>query len=362
MERCKNCILPETYPGIYFNENGICNICLNFEKFKLIGDPELKKVFKSSRGKRYDCIVPLSGGRDSTYVLYAARKYYGLKVLAVNYDNEVRHEQAMINMTNACKTLGADFISIRSKNNYATKFVRDILKTTIPMGPHAVVTNISCTYGIYANIFRTAEEEEIPIILWGRSSNEQLASTADNAVDKIKVKKIEKAISNIKPIDKLFSRGSFYYVRSLFYRLCQRLEFPVSGNKKIGVDFPVLKNKNIKQVFFYDYIEWDRKKLVQTIQQELNWQKPSDHISTWRFDCRFSDLIMYCFVKQFGFSKRCIGYSNMIRDGKMTREEALRKELQQIVEIQKGETSLKINNFLRELRLPEKYIEIVENY
>jgi len=356
--------LPETYPGISFDEKGVCSVCSGFEQFQTAGEDELKKILNSNKGKKYDCIIPLSGGRDSTYVLYMASKVYGLKVLAVNYDNELRHEQALKNMKSACDILGADFVEIRSKNNVATKFVRDILRATIPMGPAVVVTNLcrACNYGIKSAVFRTAEKEGAPIILWGRSSNEQLASSANEAVDKKKVLEIERTISNIKPIDKLFSRGSFYYLRSLLHRVNQGLEFPVSGNKKISVQFPVLKNKDIKEVFFYDYVEWDRRKQVQTIQQELNWHKPSDSISTWRYDCRFVEFIMYCFVKKFGFSKRCVGYANMIRDGKMTREEGLSQELEQLEQIRSGESMKRVRGLLEELRIPNKYIQKVENY
>ena len=364
MNRCTRCVLPETYPGISFDENGVCSVCLNWEKFKPAGEDELKKILFSNKRKIYDCIIPLSGGRDSTYVLYYAKKVYGLKVLAVNYDNEVRSEQAIINMKNACNKLGVDFLTIRSKRDIVTKFLRDILRVTIPMGPDVLVTNIcrACNYGIKSAVFRAAEKEEVPIILWGRSSNEQLASTAIDAVDNKKVKEIERKISKVKPIDKLFSQGSFYYLRSLLYRVMQRFEFPVSGNKRIGVDFPVLRNKNIKEVFFYDYIEWDRRRQIKTITEELNWQKPPDAISTWRYDCKLVQLIDYCFENRFGFSKHSIGYSNMIRDGKMAREEALRQELQQIDQIQKGESILKIKDLLRPLRLPEKYIKMIENY
>ncbi len=113
MKRCSKCICPETYPGIQFYD-GICNFCLNYERQKPLGEKELRKILASSKGKKYDCIVPLSGGRDSTFVLYMA-KNYGLNVLAVNYDNEFYSKQVQINMKNACKILGVDFISFRSK-------------------------------------------------------------------------------------------------------------------------------------------------------------------------------------------------------------------------------------------------------
>ena len=72
MKRCKKCILPENYPGITFNEEGICNYCLTYKKREYYGEEELKKILEAYRNKNgnYDCIVGISGGRDSAYALY----------------------------------------------------------------------------------------------------------------------------------------------------------------------------------------------------------------------------------------------------------------------------------------------------
>ena len=99
--------MPVTVPGITFDEKGICSYCLSYQQEYSLGREALEDIIASSRNinNQYDCIVPLSGGRDSTFVLYAAKALYDLKVLAVSYDNEFRIEQALVNMQNACKIL-----------------------------------------------------------------------------------------------------------------------------------------------------------------------------------------------------------------------------------------------------------------
>ena len=88
MRRCTRCILPETFPGIKFNGVGVCNYCLNHEPVKVRGEQELEKVLSKyrGRGEKYDCIVPISGGRDSAFVLHQIVKEYNMRTLALTFD------------------------------------------------------------------------------------------------------------------------------------------------------------------------------------------------------------------------------------------------------------------------------------
>jgi hypothetical protein len=72
MQRCTKCILPSSFPGIVFNEQGICNYCLQHVPVSVYGEAELKRVLSQYRGKgdKYDCILTLSGGRDSAFVMH----------------------------------------------------------------------------------------------------------------------------------------------------------------------------------------------------------------------------------------------------------------------------------------------------
>jgi hypothetical protein len=78
--RCTNCILPESYPGIKFNNDGICNVCISAFRgeshFKKKSKDQLDEIILKSKGlhSKYDAIVPLSGGKDSTYVAYYLKK------------------------------------------------------------------------------------------------------------------------------------------------------------------------------------------------------------------------------------------------------------------------------------------------
>ena len=93
MKYCKKCVMPDTKPDLFFDENGVCDACQSADKKnKLIDWPERKKEFdgliekyRSKDTSRYDCIVPVSGGKDSTYQAYLMKKY-GLNPLCVNFE------------------------------------------------------------------------------------------------------------------------------------------------------------------------------------------------------------------------------------------------------------------------------------
>ena len=91
MTYCKRCVIPSTKPGVKFNSDGICSACISVEiKHKTDWKKREKKLneicdqVRGSNGNGYECIVPVSGGKDSTYQAYVMSKRYNLKVLCVN--------------------------------------------------------------------------------------------------------------------------------------------------------------------------------------------------------------------------------------------------------------------------------------
>ena len=112
MKRCSHCILPETYPKISFNKQEICSICSNYKGFVPQSETILTNCTKIAKRKNriYDALVPLSGGKDSTYILYLAKKVYGLNVLAYTFDNGFLTDFALKNIKSALEILNVDHI------------------------------------------------------------------------------------------------------------------------------------------------------------------------------------------------------------------------------------------------------------
>lgn len=317
MKRCTKCIFHENIPGISFNDEGICNYCEEYVPFKELGEEKLLELIDSVREHdgEYNCIVPMSGGRDSTYVLYMAKAVYGLNPLAVNFDNEFANPQAVKNIENACEVLSVDLRVVRSKRDIATKFVKSNVRAGIPMGMRTLAGSFcrQCAYGYKGVVYIEAEKEHVPLILWGASSAE---STKDMRELMVESKARSRYWKLINP---------HLYLTEI-RALQQRMEFAVPGNPLFSRSTPVLMNKQIREVSVFDYVKWDRELIKDTIMNKLGWRKPEGHISSWRSDCVLHEIVNYCYVKLLGCTMDCIGYCNMIRSGQMTREVALAQE------------------------------------
>lgn len=123
LHRCNECLLPENYPGIEFDDGGVCNICNEFKKYR----SEIESYFKAeadfdgvaaemkSNSDQYDCLLLYSGGKDSTYVLYKLIDY-GLKVMTYTFDNGYISKTAFKNIEATTNKLGITHHTISSEN------------------------------------------------------------------------------------------------------------------------------------------------------------------------------------------------------------------------------------------------------
>jgi glutamine---fructose-6-phosphate transaminase (isomerizing) len=112
IKRCTKCVLPETYPYIEFDEKGVCNFCRTFVPKKSLGEDKLlelvEKFYKDKKHK--NCLVGLSGGFDSCYTIYAAKKLLKLDPIAYTYDWGLTTDYARINQSIICQKLGVEHI------------------------------------------------------------------------------------------------------------------------------------------------------------------------------------------------------------------------------------------------------------
>ncbi|OGD79060.1 MAG: hypothetical protein A2Y64_06645 [Candidatus Coatesbacteria bacterium RBG_13_66_14] len=285
----------------------------------MLGEDELRKIIEGVRGRfAFDCIVPLSGGRDSAYVLYMAKRHFGLRTLAVNFDNEFQTPQAKANILAACGILDVPLVTYRSRWGTGKKTVHYAIRAALDGGIRAMADCFcnACSYGYRACCYIAAEKFNVPLILWGESAGEYTQPMTDEHL----------RLGLTARIRKQFSGAGLLYRLNL-YR--QRLEFPVRGNfwRNLALLAPRLKRADTREIAFFDYVPWNRDLLKRTITRELGWKKPDDSVSTWRIDCKLDRLVTFCYYNIFGCSKHCFGYHNMINDRQMSREKALGQEL-----------------------------------
>ena len=141
IQQCKKCLYDSNIPYITFDTNGICNYCNQFEKLEKEyptgknGMEYLKKlaqkINKESVGKKYNVVVGVSGGCDSTYLLYLTKKL-GLRPLAAHFDNTWNSKIAVENINNALKKLDIDLFTYVVNNKEYNDIFKSFLKASVP--------------------------------------------------------------------------------------------------------------------------------------------------------------------------------------------------------------------------------------
>jgi N-acetyl sugar amidotransferase len=174
MKHCVRCGLPETYETIEFDVNGICNICEQHKyKHSKIDWPSRKEQFgnliEEYRGKYdYDCIVPFSGGKDSTFTLYHLVTEYKLKPLVVQFNHGFMRPNLLKNNERTFKQLGVDVISFTPNWQLVKRLMRESLVRKGDFCWH-------CHTGIFSYPMHIAIKFNIPLVLWGEPSSEYTA-------------------------------------------------------------------------------------------------------------------------------------------------------------------------------------------
>lgn len=313
-QRCTRCLMPGSYPGINFDNKGVCNHCLNFRKKETLGEKLLLKKLNSVNGDKYDCIVGISGGKDSCYVTYLAKEKYKLRTLAVCYDFPFLCDLARDNIKNVCNALSVDLVIVKSKNNLEYELLRNHLISLADTGT-SWGQCIFCHYGIDAILFNIAKEKKAPFILGGITKYE-LWNPGNRT--KMLLKRIRKL-----PVSDILQ--FIYYQSKAYMRLVdQRRQFRIPYNNPYNVyTRSTLPLNGPLNVNVFDYIQWDHNVIEKTLTAETGWIKPEKSIS-WRYDCSLEPFLDYTYKKEFGISTVGIYLSNLIRDGQINRDEAFK--------------------------------------
>lgn len=305
MTICKKCVLDETVPDIEFNEGGVCNYCELHAKLSEAfpnderGKKALEKIFeklkKQGEGQKYDCIVGISGGVDSTYLIHLV-KSYGLRPLAVHVDNGWNSEISISNVKNSIKKLNVDLVTYVIDWNEMKDVLRSFMKASYAWadGP----TDIA----LVSVLYRVAKENGVKNILVGNNfRTEGRQPTEWTHIDARTINSIHKKFGNLKKL-KSFPNLT---ILDLF-----KYEF------LYGI-------KIVKPLYYIDYDKEEAKKLVT---KEYGWKDYGGHHHESIFS-RF--IIGYWLPQKFDIDKRKITFSAQIRSGFRDRKQAL-EELKEL--------------------------------
>lgn len=178
MRWCSACVLPDTRPNLEFGDDGVCNACRLSETKRDVDWPERRRRFEEivrdakSRRAAYDCVVPVSGGKDSTWQVVTCLDY-GLRPLAVSWKPPARTEIGARNLANLID-LGVDHIDFRVNPNVEKRFMSLTFERAgdpaIPM--HLAIFNFPLTVAVR---FR------VPLVVWGENSALEYGGTSKDA-------------------------------------------------------------------------------------------------------------------------------------------------------------------------------------
>jgi hypothetical protein len=323
--------MPSTYPDITFNNDGVCNHCINYKKSKPIGEKFFLQKINAKHGKHYDCVVGISGGKDSCYVAYLAKKIFGLRVLAVSYDFPFMVDLARKNTKTVCEHLGIELLVVKSRNNLEYNLLRNHLISLAATGT-TWGQCMFCHYGIEAILYETARSKEIPFILSGVTNNEVWWNPGN------RISILAKRLKSLTFTEKVLF--GLYQCKAYIRLVDQRRQFPIIGNSCFNAYQRAHAPLNGPETIpVFNYIEWNQDIIEKTLQEETGWQKPAKSL-TWRYDCILEPLLDFTYKREFGISSAGLYICGLVRSGLVSREEALRL-------IEESEDQTRLNTSLK---------------
>lgn len=321
LKQCNACNLPETYETIEFDAKGVCNVCRQKE-FKTAAidwtsrKADLDKLVEQYRGKyEYDCIVPFSGGKDSTFTLYYLMKEYKIKPLVVQFNHGFMREGLLKNNERTFKSLGADVLSF-TPNWKLVK--RVMLEALIRKGDFCW----HCHTGIFAYPMHVALKYQVPLVFWGEPSSEYTAyyDYRENEIEEVD--------------ETRFNRFVNLGITAEDMAGMIKDDFAFDPRDLAPFSYPAmsaLKRLRYRSVCLGSFIPWDVKKQVEVIQRELGWQGDQVEGMPWeeypyeKIECHMQGVRDYIKFLKRGYSRVTQMTALDLRNGRISMEKA--KEL-----------------------------------
>jgi len=353
LARCSKCILPSTMPFISFDKEGVCNYCKNYKIQNLMGKEKLKEKLlelTNSEGKT-ELIFAFSGGRDSCYALHYLVKELGIKPIAYSYDWGMITDLGRRNQARLLGKLGIEHVivsaDLRKKRNNVHKNVEAWLKKPdLGMIPLIIA-------GDKQMFFHAQEVQE--------HYNAKGFMFSVNYLEKTDFKT---GFANVNTVDleglsMALTKKNKYAM--IWHYLKNFMINPSYINSSLLDTFDAFtkyyNKKANKRIEFFDYIEWDEKTVNEVLINEYNWETSPDTTTTWRIGDGTAAFYNYIYHTVAGFTENDTFRSNQIREGVLSREEALK-----LVEIENQPRWETIKEYCETIQVDfVKAIEVIDN-
>ncbi len=344
LQRCTKCGLPETYETIEFDAAGVCNICrqkefkdaaINWEERK----NNLDELIAEHRGKNdYDCLVPFSGGKDSTFTLNYLVREYKLKPLVIQFNHHFMRETLNRNNERTFKKLGVDVLSFTPNWKVVKRLMREALIRKGDFCWH-------CHTGIFSYPMQIAIKFGIPLVFWGEPSSEYTSY-------------YDYSRNEIEEVDEIrFHRFVNLGITAEDMKGMIETDFDLDPRDLAPYTYPKLRDlKRIKyrSVCLGSYIPWDVKRNVQEISTELGWMgdevegMPPGEYTYEKIECYMQGVRDYIKFLKRGYSRVTQMTALDLRGGRISREKA-----DQLISQFEGKRPPSLELFLQYLEIDE---------
>ena len=319
LRRCTRCILPETMPYIRFDESGVCNYCYHYKPRNRPRPVEelfnLVEPFRRVSGD--DCIVPFSGGRDSCYGLHLIAKELKMKPITYTYDWGMVTDLGRRNISRMSAELGIENIivadNIAKKRHNIAMNLGAWLKSP-NLGMVSILT--AGDKHFFRHVETVKQQTGISLNLWG--------------VNPLEVTHFKSGFLGVPPDfeeEKVYTSGVMKQLRYQWLRFNAMAKSPGYFNGSLwdtlSGEYYRSFNKKTDYYHIFDYWRWDEKTIDETLINQYDWETAPDTNTTWRIGDGTAAIYNYIYYTVAGFTEHDTFRSNQIREGDMTREEAL---------------------------------------
>lgn len=330
----------ETQDMLTFDAEGVCSVCRQIEKKQTMDwaakEQEFLQFVEPFRGKgAYDCIIPFSGGKDSTFQAYTLVTKFKLKPLIVSFDHGFYRPTHLNNVERTVKKLGVDFLKFKSDWQTVKKLMKESL---IRKGD--IMWHSHC--GIYAYPMQVALKHKIPLIIWGESVAEYSSYYSYDENEEVDEKRFNRLGNlGINAEDMVGFLDGTVTLRDLDpYRYPKMSELRAIGFRSICLG---------------NYVPWDTLTQSEIIHRELGWQ--GDHVEGipyeryWyeKIEDAFQGIQDYLKWIKRGMSRMTHLASIDIRNGRMTRDEGL-----QLIAEYEGRRPASLDVFLKAINMTDE--------
>ena len=321
LRRCIKCLLPDTFPFIAYDDQGVCNYCRNY---KLRNQPkpmddllELLEPYRKPGGQP-DCIVPFSGGRDSTFALHTIKTRLDFNPIAYTYDWGMVTDLGRRNIARVCGKLGVENIIVAADIHFKRNNIRKNINAWLRR-PHLGMVPLFMAGDkyFYYYVDRVKRQTGTNLNIWGVNPMEN----TDFKVGFLGVapdhdKKYIYSLSVRRQLD-LFKGAAKAILSNPWY-----LNSSVPDTIGSFISRSVIPHRDYFHL--YDYLLWDEQEIDDLLLGEYNWERAVDTSTTWRIGDGTAAFYNYIYYTVAGFSEHDTFRSNQIREGMISREEGLR--------------------------------------